>query len=143
LNERALQWEAPTAIQPVTNQQIGTMAELIGYQLDADNIVAGQPFDVTLYWRVLQTADTPHTIFTHLLAENGTLIAQHDAPPTRPVTNWVAGEIITNKHTLTFNTPDHSGTASLVVGMYDSTTVVRVNTEQGDSQIVLSELNIR
>jgi hypothetical protein len=84
--------------------------------------------------------ETSYTVFTQLLAADGRLIAQHDGPPAeneRPTPTWVGGEIIRDVHTLVFSDAGYSGPATLIVGLYDSATVTRVGTEQGQDHIVL------
>ncbi len=122
--------------------QIGDFAELLGYELESAELVVGQPFRLTLYWRALNDdpLETPYTVFTQLLAGDGRLIAQHDSPPVeneRPTTTWVGGEIIADAHSLTFGDPAYTGPATLIVGLYNSATVARVGTSQGQDHVVL------
>ena len=84
--------------------------------------------------------DTPYTVFTQLLAADGHIIAQHDSPPVeneRPTTTWVDGEVIQDTHTLTFHDTTYTGPATLIVGLYDSMTVTRVGTAQGQDHVTL------
>jgi hypothetical protein len=105
-------------------------------------LAAGQPFHVILYWQALNNVpvETPYTVFTQLLAADGHLIAQHDGPPAengRPTPTWVGGEVIEDVHTLVFSDVGYSGPATLIVGLYDSATVTRLGTEQGQDHIIL------
>jgi len=141
LDEAALSWEAPSQAQDV-GVRIGDFAELLGYELESAELVAGQPFRLTLYWRALndEPLETPYTVFAQLLAGDGHLIAQHDGPPVenrRPTTTWVGGEVIADAHRLTFGDPAYTGPATLIVGLYDSETVTRVGTSQGQDYVVL------
>ncbi|MDY7077717.1 MAG: glycosyltransferase family 39 protein [Chloroflexota bacterium] len=143
LDESALLWEPPPMAQSA-GVRIGDFAELLGYDLEPTRLVAGQSFQLTLYWRALNDAplEIPYTVFTQLLAADGHLIAQHDGPPAgneRPTTTWVGGEIIVDEHTLAFGDPAYTGPATLILGLYDSATVTRVNTVQGQGYIVLPE----
>jgi hypothetical protein len=141
LDESALLWEPP-AMDERVGVQFGDLAELLGYDLAATALSAGQPFQLTLYWRAANDAplETSFTVFTQLLAADGHLIAQHDGLPagnTRPTTTWVGGEVIADPHTLTFGDPVYTGPATLIVGLYDSATVTRVGTSQGLDHVVL------
>jgi hypothetical protein len=143
LDEPALLWEPPPMAQSV-GVQFGNFAELLGYDLEATELTAGQPFRLTLYWQALNDLplDTHYTVFTQLLAADGHLIAQHDGPPaenSRPTTTWVGGEVLEDEHTLTFNDPAYAGPATLIVGLYDSATVARVGTAQGQDHVTLPE----
>jgi uncharacterized membrane protein len=141
LDESALLWEPPPMEQEV-GVQFGDLAELLGYDLKATELTTGQPFQLTLYWRALNEAplDRPYTVFTQLLAADGHLVAQHDGPPagnTRPTTTWVGGEVIVDEHALTFHDSAYTGPAALIVGLYDSATIARLSTQQGDDQVPL------
>jgi hypothetical protein len=122
--------------------QLGDFAELSGYRLETGELAVGRPFELTLYWRA--TNDVPlqtrYTVFTQLLAADGHLIAQHDGPPagdSRPTTTWIGGEVIEDRHRLTFHDLAYTGPATLIVGLYDAETVVRVPTAQGQDHVVL------
>ncbi|MEE8389169.1 MAG: glycosyltransferase family 39 protein [Anaerolineae bacterium] len=143
LDESALMWELPSSAHSA-GVQVGDFAELLGYELEAAELTAGQPFRLTLYWRALNDGplETPYTVFTQLLAADGHLIAQHDSPPVeneRPTTTWVGGEVIVDSHTLAFSDLAYTGPATLIVGLYDSATVTRVGTAQGQDHVALPE----
>jgi len=117
-----------------------TTAELLGYDLAPGPYTSGQPILLTLYWRAREgAASADYTIFTHVLAEDGHLVAQHDGPPangTRPTPGWLADEIIVDPHDMTFRAP-YTGPARIEVGLYDPTTLERVLTESGDTFVLL------
>ena len=95
---------------------------------------------LTLYWRALEgTSPLDYLVFTHLLAEDGHLIAQHDGVPangTRPTTGWTVGEIIVDPHPMAFYDTAYIGAAEIVVGLYDPD-AGRVVTEAGGDHVVL------
>ncbi len=72
------------------NAQFGDGIELIGYAL--------APQRLTLAWRATSTPAHDYTVFVHALAADGSLVAQHDAPPTLPTSTWKPGEIILDVH---------------------------------------------
>jgi len=115
-------------------------AALVGYALPATEFTTAQPLPLTLYWQGLEgTSPTNYVVFTHLLAVDGRLIAQHDSPPasgTRPTTTWVAGETIVDLHALAFTDLAYVGPAKIAVGLYDPA-VGRVPTETGDDRVIL------
>jgi hypothetical protein len=120
--------------------RFGDFAELVSYSLPATEVTTAQPLQLTVRWRALQGTDTQsYLVFTHLLSEGGSLIAQHDGPPasgTRPTTGWVAGETIEDPHPLTFYDIAYTGSARIAVGLYDPATG-RVLTETGDDYVIL------
>jgi hypothetical protein len=120
--------------------RFGDFAELVGYGLPALEVTTAQPLPLTLYWRGLEgTSATNYLVFTHLLSQDGRLIGQHDGAPaggTRPTTGWVAGEIITDPHSMAFADAAYTGPAKIAVGLYDPATG-RVLTDTGDDRVVL------
>ena len=115
-------------------------ADLLGYDLAPGPYTSGQPILLTLYWRAREgAASADYTIFTHILAEDGHLVAQHDGPPangTRPTPGWLADEIIIDPHDMTFREP-YTGPARIEVGLYDPATQERVPAESGDTFVLL------
>jgi len=113
---------------------------LVRYSLPAAAVTTAQPLPLTLYWRALEgTSPMDYLVFTHLLAGDGHLIAQHDGAPaggTRPTTSWTPGETIVDSHELAFYDTAYTGPARIVVGLYDSGTG-RVLTATGDDHVVL------
>ena len=127
--------------------RFGDVAELLGYDLTTTEVAAGGPVTITLYWRALEGATrADYTVFTHILAEDGRLVGQHDGPPAegaRPTRGWVAGEIVVDRHVMAFREP-YTGPARIEVGLYDAATLERVVTERGETFALLpTSLTIR
>ena len=122
------------------NTRFGDVAELLGYDLSAAPFVSGEPVTITLYWRALEGAtEADLTVFTHLLAADGRLVAQHDGPPVagaRPTRGWLTGEIIADPHEMVFREL-YSGPSTIEVGLYDATTFDRVSTVDGEDAVIL------
>jgi hypothetical protein len=85
---------------------------MLGYDLKSDSSPA-RPLDLTLYWRAMNTEPitTSYTVFTQILAPDGHLVAQHDAPPESPTTQWVPGQIVSDVHTIKIVDPAYRGPA--------------------------------
>jgi len=117
------------------------VARLVGFDLPQSTITAGEPIPLTLYWQAIgEQIPTAYTVFVHLLAEDGRLVGQHDAPPAngeRPTTGWVTGEFITDAHEITFREPDYTGPAHIAVGLYDPATGTRLTLANGEDTLVL------
>lgn len=130
------------AVTGEVNVRFGDFARLLSYGLPADEITTTQPLMLTLQWQALDgTSPLDYLVFTHLLAEDGHLIAQHDGPPAagaRPTTGWTAGETIVDTHPMSFYDTAYTGPATIAVGMYDpANPSVRVSTEMGNDYVIL------
>lgn len=80
---------------------------------------------VKLTWTTEETLDENLVVFVHLLAEDGSLVAQHDGVPVvgfRPTTSWQAGERLVDQHWV--NLPEGADLAAtkLSIGLYDPVT---------------------
>ena len=131
------------AQQPVSGDvsvQFGDFARLVGFTVSTVRTTTGAPLQLTLYWQALDgQSPVDYVVFTHLLAEDGHLVAQHDGHPaggSRPTTSWTPGESIVDTHLMAFKDLGYVGSATLVVGLYvpDGD---RVSTSTGADHVVL------
>lgn len=119
--------------------------------VDGRPVALGEPLvlapaakmNVTLVWQAVAAIADDYTVFVHLLAEDGVLVAQHDGIPllgTRPTTSWQAGERLIDRHewVLPAELPGQKGT--LTVGLYDSHTFDRRPFAHGETALRLAEL---
>jgi hypothetical protein len=131
----------PPLIASPLSVQFGQTARLVGYDLPVGQVTTGEVVPLTLYWESLVDGDpVSYTVFAHVLAGDGRLIGQHDAPPvngTRPTTGWVIGEYLIDRHPMTFREPDYVGEAKIEVGLYDPATGVRLTTLDGQDRVDL------
>jgi hypothetical protein len=130
----------PPAMGSEVSVRFGEVAELLGYNLAPEPYISSQPVTITLYWRALPGAtDADYTVFAHLLAADGHLVAQHDGPPAggaRPTRGWLQGEVIADTHAMVFR-ESYSGPATIAVGLYEAAAVDRVLTSQGETAALL------
>ena len=130
----------PPTVQYPLGQDLGPV-RLLGYDLAAQTVKAGEPLALTLYWQATgPLGDAPLTVFTHLLDASGRLIAQHDSPPAegqRPTPGWTLGETVIDPHRLTFTDPGYTGDAVLEVGLYDPVSGARLPTPDGTGRLLL------
>ncbi len=101
------------------------VAKLIGASVD--------DLTVTLVWQAHAPTDIAYTVFVQMLDEDGRVIAQSDAQPSRPTTSWVEGEYIVDVHTLHINVLDYDGETSLIAGFYNPSDFQRVQTSLGET----------
>ena len=90
---------------------------------------AGQPLTVALTLRAEVSNMPARTVFLHLLAADGTRVAQVDKPPLEgiyPSTVWSAGEAVRDAYVLELPADLPPGTYTLALGIYDSATVERL-----------------
>lgn len=126
--------DRPEVATPV-DVRFGEDIALIGVDAPDEMLRSGEPIELTLYWQSLsdEIADG-YTVFTHLLAEDGHLLAQHDGLPAngqRPTNEWLAGEFIIDPHNLIWRDLNFTGQARLAVGLYDPATGERLLTADG------------
>jgi 4-amino-4-deoxy-L-arabinose transferase-like glycosyltransferase len=79
----------------------GNKMELVGYELEREEIVAGQAVRVTLYWRCLAEMDENYTVAVHILGPNHQAYGKQDNYPGRgnyATSLWKRGEIIKDRY---------------------------------------------
>ncbi len=109
----------PSPVHPI-NVRFGEVLTLVGY--DREPLRAGEPWTLTLYWRVQQAPGRDYRVFVHLRnQQTGVVVAQVDATPGEgryPTSLWMEGEFVTDRHTLSLP-PDLRGSSYAVdVGLY-------------------------
>ncbi|MFL7792576.1 MAG: hypothetical protein AB8I69_10585, partial [Anaerolineae bacterium] len=115
---------------------------LLGYEVNALEVVPGEAVDVTLYWAAQAPMLVDYTVFLHLAAPVGPPYAQADGQPqygTYPTSFWDAGEIVRDPRTIVIPADLLPGEYPLVAGMYLLETGERLRwlapdgSEQGDA----------
>jgi hypothetical protein len=109
--------------------RLGDAITLVGYDLSADEIKAGDTLVVNLVWRAEAVPDGDYTVFVHLLDESGNLVAQDDHPPLGNeyrTSFWAPGDIVRDAYILTVGADQAPGGCTLQVGMYDPIAEVRL-----------------
>jgi hypothetical protein len=143
-----------TAAKPdyLLNLSFGAQGQitLLGFNLTG---VAGQSIDdsprpgfkptLTLFWQAQANPPTDYTVFVHLVAPDGHLVAQADSPPAAgayPTSLWDPGEIIIDSHPLPDLPP---GRYAIRVGLYRPETGERLpvaDSPEGAVQIIEFEI---
>jgi mannosyltransferase len=136
--EQYMPWEV-NEIETQSLAMFGDAVELVGSETSTE--MYGTPsLNVWLYWRALETTDSPLKVFVHLIGETnpaaGTpLWAQDDDFPQSgriSTTNWTVGQLYRDVYTLSLaNIP--SGSYQVVIGLYDPVTGIRVPVGNTDS----------
>jgi hypothetical protein len=139
--------EAPE-VEQVVDAEVSGLARLFGYTLHTPEVDADNLPRVTLVWEASAAdVETAYTVFVQLLDSSGVVLAQSDAMAAggmRPTTTWRSGEFIIDEHTLHWNVTPVSGSAMLIVGLYDAGTNVRLTWGDGEDFLRLpSVLQVR
>ncbi len=90
---------------------------------------AGAALPVGLVWRASAAPETDYTAFVHLLAADGALAAQADAPPTAgfyPTGRWRAGWPVRDEFELALPADLAPGEYTVLIGFYDPATMQRL-----------------
>lgn len=109
--------------------QLGDHVDLLGYELSASQIQAGDTLTVTLFWQSDGRIVEDYHVFVHLLSTDGDMVTQQDGVPghgTRPTWSWRDMEVLQDKYALAIGADLPAGTLTLSVGMYDYATGVRL-----------------
>jgi len=117
----------PAPLHPLALTLAGGQ-QLVGYDLIAGNS-PGSPINLILYWRAAGPTDLRYSTFVHLLDSGDMILDQSDREPAagdHPTTSWLAGEYITDAHTLTVPPDDPPGPYHLALGLYDPVTGQRL-----------------
>jgi hypothetical protein len=134
------------------NQDLGlTAAFADGIRLDNArtsllSIRPGDPVCIELNWAAVSSPSVDYTVFVHLLAADGQLIAQSDLPPVNgfvPTSTWAAGQTITDKHGLIVPMATLPGRYELWVGLYNATGERLRQLEATADALRLTEIEVR
>ncbi len=112
----------------------GRAIRLVGWKAEA----TGVSLDVTLVWQAEKAPRTRYTVFTHLLASNGSIVTQNDSEPRSgqfPTTTWKQGDRIVDLHALPLKEAQ-PGQYRLEVGIYSATSGKRLPVGRGDAYVV-------
>ena len=115
-------FEVPSITHSVNADFAGSTAgeiRLLGY--DVVQATSPDAWTVTLYWQTIEEMEEDYVVFLHARnPQDGVTLAQTDQMPhagAYPTSLWVAGEVVTDEHTLVFGQPT-DGDSTLFVGLY-------------------------
>jgi len=138
-------FDAPPISHPLT-AILGDQVQLLGYDLSAKAVAPGDTLTLTLYWRALIEMDEDYTVFTHLLAPDGSMTGQRDNYPvggSYPTSLWLAGEVVTDVYEIPVRADATPGMHNLEVGMYVAETGARLLTVgTSNDAIILQAITI-
>jgi len=131
-------------MQHAVGANLGDRVELLGIDLEGQEVHAGGVVSCTLYWRALQAMDQDYTVFNHLVAADGQTWGQWDNQPQRgtlPTTRWVPGQVIVDPYRIPLSENTPTGPLTLHVGMYDLQTMVRLPVYDENGQVLADHVD--
>jgi hypothetical protein len=91
--------------------RLGDSITLVGYEIQT----SARKATVQLAWQALGRPDRSYTVFVHVLNPDGTIFSQQDSPPSRPTSQWIEREVITDMYTLALPAGEYRIEAGLYV----------------------------
>ncbi len=138
-------FERPEIQHPI-EADLGGLVALLGYDLPAEQVQAGESLPLTLYWQALRPLDTSYTAFVHLLDGQSRIWGQQDRIPAgRPTTSWLEGEIVVDEYKLAVGAEAPAGQYTIEVGLYDPASGERLSvlSESRADRILLGQVRVR
>ncbi|MCY3779451.1 MAG: hypothetical protein OXG78_03995 [Chloroflexi bacterium] len=134
-------------MQYETDAQLGSI-RLVGYDLNASQLLAGEDIVLRHYWRAESPTDSQRHVYNHLLDRQGEIVAQADYVPLwddrRPTSTWDDPDEILLGREFVLSTPDDlpPATYQLVSGLYNPDTWQRLLSPDGSDHIEIAEITI-
>jgi hypothetical protein len=97
----------------------GGRLTFLGYEWLRQTFAPGDSATLLTYWRVETPSTVPLKVFVHLLGESDASVAQHDGLGSPPH-GWAAGDLLVQKHVLSFPTDLSPGLYKLQLGVYNA-----------------------
>jgi hypothetical protein len=133
------------ALTPI-QAKFGPAIRLTGFWFDQDNLHPGVPLPILLQWVADQPPSTDLTVFLHLLASDGHLVAQDDAYPTwltpQPTSQWPLLQPILDSHQLDLPADLSPGLYTLQVGLYDVQSLERLPLPDESDAFILGQMQV-
>jgi hypothetical protein len=107
-------------MQHLVEANFANQVKLLGYDLGSNRAEPGGGIPITLYWQGLDWLGHDYTIFTKLLAADGTVHGGRDRLPQEGYRTiyWAPGEIITDPFGLPVDADAPNGIYQINVGLY-------------------------
>ncbi|MGB3905627.1 MAG: glycosyltransferase family 39 protein [Anaerolineae bacterium] len=110
-----------SAPQHKTGANLGDLVTLLGYDLAAAVVKAGEPLGMVLYWTTDTTIEQDYTVFVHLTDDTGRMWGESDSQPEKgfyPTSYWDVGGVIRDEHEVMVDSGAPPGIYGVEVGMY-------------------------
>ena len=143
---------ADVTIANELNMDFNGNIRLLGYELDKETAVPGEPVYLTIYWQAQAPVPERFKVFTHLIGDvyninsDNFLWGQQDNEPltnTRPTTTWRTGEVITDRYAIPLAADAPAGVYQVEIGLYDPATGVRLPLQSGPDFVILDSVTVK
>jgi hypothetical protein len=110
-------------VVPASNDvfaDFGQQIALIGFDTSATQAAPDDTVDVTLYWKAQRPLDINYQVFLHLLATDGSLVAQSDKlnPGQFPTRRWPLDKYVWDEHHLQLPPDLPAGEYTVATGLW-------------------------
>jgi hypothetical protein len=105
--------------------EFGGELQLLGYDLNVQPVLSGNPLVVTLYWQVLRPPSSDRFVYVRLVDLQGRIWASADSPPVMGFwlpSRWEPGMVIEDAQALEIPPGTPPGLYHLEVGLYEPAT---------------------
>lgn len=134
------------AAMRVVDTRFGEGITLEGYTLGAERVRAGEPLDVTLYWRTETRPPGDYSVFVHATDSAGILQTQRDSFPgqgANPTSAWQPGTRQVDVQRLDIPaTILATDTLTLTVGLYDPMSGQRLLASDGADAVTIGPIDV-
>ncbi len=138
------QMAIPPDIGQRLDADLGGQVTLLGYDLAQARVSRSGSLPLVLYWQAQGEMQVSYKVFVQLIGPGGVL-TQVDAMPVdwkRPTTGWIAGEVVVDRYTLPIPADAAPGACSLIVGMYDESTLQRLAVVDASGAIMADHVEL-
>jgi len=111
----------PKEVQTPLDTKLGDEIALLGYNLLAREVEAGDVLPLTMFWQALAQPKERYKVFVHLLDEAGHIVGQQDSEPGDGLsitTSWQPGETMVDHYGVLVRPGTPPGQHRIEVGMY-------------------------
>jgi 4-amino-4-deoxy-L-arabinose transferase-like glycosyltransferase len=122
-------------------QLFGELVTLQGQHNLQDEYMPGETIQLQTVWGANRVAAEPFVVFVHLLDDAGNWFAGWDKLDVSPE-SWRPGDVFALNHELTIPTDAPPGTYHITTGWYSPITGVRLQTSDGNDQVLLGEIRL-
>jgi mannosyltransferase len=137
-NVRLAIYAAPTAppegIQNPLDARLGDEIALLGYDLLAREVEAGDILPLTLFWQALAQPQERYKVFVHALDKADHIVGQWDGEPgdgMNITTSWRSGKTVADNYGVLVRPGTPPGADRIVVGMYSPISGQRLPISEG------------
>ena len=115
---------------------------LEGFEIAQTTVRRGTPIVLILYWRAREKIESDYTLFAHLVAADGKIVAQYDAQPRKgqaPTSAWQTNRLIADAVLIASDNVSVGAEYKLQFGLYDAKTQQRLSIVNSKSDSIVIE----